>query len=199
MCWLKTWIPWSVVVGGIYSPNHQSGRWGRLLSKGAPDSPVRHRTLSGAPATSPNHWGSTVGALTSGAIGRSGGAPDSHCSLSGAPSAPALTLRALSAHCSLLQTIVGVVSRCSAWHTGQSGATPDSPVNYSRELFPETQSWAVRVDSPWCTGHCPVVHRIVRCARLGLPSVSFAPFYLNPFLDSLLVCVEPLAPVELII
>jgi hypothetical protein len=29
--------------------------------------------------------------------------------------------------------------------------------------------------------------------------VSFAPFYLNPFLDFLLVCVEPLAPVELII
>jgi hypothetical protein len=22
------------------------------------------------------------------------------------------------------------VSRCSAWHTGQSGGTPDSPVNY---------------------------------------------------------------------
>jgi hypothetical protein len=33
----KTWMPWSVVVGGIYSPNHQSGRWGRLLSKGASD------------------------------------------------------------------------------------------------------------------------------------------------------------------
>jgi hypothetical protein len=44
----KTWMPWSVVVGDIYSPNHQSGRWGRLLSKGAPDSPVCHRTLSGA-------------------------------------------------------------------------------------------------------------------------------------------------------
>jgi hypothetical protein len=27
--------------GGIYSPNHQSGHWGRLMSKGAPDSPVR--------------------------------------------------------------------------------------------------------------------------------------------------------------
>jgi hypothetical protein len=40
--------------GGIYSPNHQSGRWWRLLSTGAPDSPVRYRTLSGAPATSPN-------------------------------------------------------------------------------------------------------------------------------------------------
>jgi hypothetical protein len=46
---LKCW--W---LGGIYSPNHQSGRWGRLLSYGALDSPVHHRTLSGAPATSPN-------------------------------------------------------------------------------------------------------------------------------------------------
>jgi hypothetical protein len=27
----------------------------------------------------------------------------------------------------------------------------------------------------------------------------FAPFFLNPFFDFLLVCVEPLAPVELII
>jgi hypothetical protein len=120
-----------VVVGGIYSPNHQSGRWGGCLSTGAPDSPVCHRTLSGAPATSPNRWGSTVGALTSWATGQSGGAPDSHCSLSGAPSAPALSLRVLSAHCSLLQTTVGAVRRCSTWHTGQSGATPDSPVNYS--------------------------------------------------------------------
>jgi hypothetical protein len=45
--------------------------------------------------------------------------------------APALTLRALFTHCSLLLTTVGAVSRCSAWHTGQSEATPDSPVNYS--------------------------------------------------------------------
>jgi hypothetical protein len=30
-----------VVVGGIYSPNHQTNRWGGLLSMGAPDSPVR--------------------------------------------------------------------------------------------------------------------------------------------------------------
>jgi hypothetical protein len=39
----------------------------------------------------------------------------------------------------------------------------------------------------------------VRCARPGQPSVGFAPFYLNPFLDFLLVCVEPLVPLELII
>jgi hypothetical protein len=30
-----------------------------------------------------------------------------------------------------LQTTIGAWSRCSAWCTGQSGATPDSPVNYS--------------------------------------------------------------------
>jgi hypothetical protein len=60
------------------------------------------------------------------------GPPDSHCSLSGAPSSAcsdsARAVRALFTHCLLLQTIVGAVSRCSAWHTGQSGATPDSPV-----------------------------------------------------------------------
>jgi hypothetical protein len=30
-----------VVVGGIYSPQPPNNRWGRLLSMGAPDSPVR--------------------------------------------------------------------------------------------------------------------------------------------------------------
>jgi hypothetical protein len=67
------------------------------------------------------------------------------------------------AHCSLLQTIVGADSRCSAWHTGQSGelyrsgnsrnpklssssgftlvhqtlsgGTPDSPVRQTRAAF----------------------------------------------------------------
>jgi hypothetical protein len=41
-------------LGGIYSPTHQNIYWGGCLSIGAPDSPVRHRTLSSAPATSPN-------------------------------------------------------------------------------------------------------------------------------------------------
>jgi hypothetical protein len=54
---------------GVYSPNHQNVVVGSLLSHGALDSPVRHRTLSGAPATSVSHWGSTVGALTCGASG----------------------------------------------------------------------------------------------------------------------------------
>jgi hypothetical protein len=45
---------------------------------------------------------STVGALTAWATEQSGVAPDSHCSLSGAPSGAALTLRELSTHCSLV-------------------------------------------------------------------------------------------------
>jgi hypothetical protein len=62
------------------------------------------------------------------ATGQSGGAPDRSCSLSGALfgacSDPARAVALFTVHCRLLQTTVGVVSRCSA-------GTPDSPVNYS--------------------------------------------------------------------
>jgi hypothetical protein len=105
-----------LVVGGIYSPNHQSGHWEGLLSNGAP-------ILSGAPATSPNRWGSTVGALTSGATGQSGGAPDSHSSQSGAPSGACSDSARVVAHCSLLllQTTVSAVAVAPP-------GTPNSPV-----------------------------------------------------------------------
>jgi hypothetical protein len=77
-----------------------------------------HRTLSSAPATSPNHWDLTVRALTSGATGQSDDVLDSHCSLSGAPSSAcsnsARVVYTLFTHCSLLQTTIGAVSRCSA-------------------------------------------------------------------------------------
>jgi hypothetical protein len=67
------------------------------------------------------------------ATGQSGGAPDRSCSLSGVPSAPALTsARAVHALFTVpvaLQATVGAGRRCSAWHTGQSDGTPDSPVN----------------------------------------------------------------------
>jgi hypothetical protein len=45
---------------GIYSPNHQKWPLGGCLSHGAPDSLVRHRTLSGAPATLAGRWVLTV-------------------------------------------------------------------------------------------------------------------------------------------
>jgi hypothetical protein len=72
--------------------------WRTGQSGAPPDSLVRHRTLSGAPATSPGRWVLTVGASDSWATGQSGGAPDSHCSLSGAPSGFALTSARTVAH-----------------------------------------------------------------------------------------------------
>jgi hypothetical protein len=75
---------------------------------GAPDSLVRqpyHPTVRVLTV-------STVGALTTWGTGQSGAAPDMHCSLFGAPSVAALTLRELSAHCSRLQATVGV-DRCA--------------------------------------------------------------------------------------
>jgi hypothetical protein len=70
--------------------------------------------------------------------------------------------------------------------------TPDSPVNYSGGHFQKLEGGKFGVDLPGAPD-------TVRCARPGQPSVFFAPFYLNPFLDFLLVYVEPLTHVELII
>jgi hypothetical protein len=103
------------------------------------------------------------------------------------------------AHCSPFADDRWCCSRYSAWHTGQSGATPDSPVNYSGEAIPETQRWQVQCWSPWCTEHCPVAHRTVRCARPRQPSVFFAPLIWTLSFNFVLVCCEPLAPVKLII
>jgi hypothetical protein len=52
---------------------------------------MAHRTLSGAPATSPGRWILTVGASDIWGTGQFGGAPDRSCRLSGAPSVCALT------------------------------------------------------------------------------------------------------------
>jgi hypothetical protein len=79
------------------------------------------------------------------------------------------------------------VDRCAGgrWLTGQSGAPPDSPVNYSRTPPKFSQEWPIRRRPVWRTGHCPVHHRTVRCARLrwvlAAPANSF-PFSL--FSDS---------------
>ena len=109
------------VVGGIYSPNHQT----ICLVKAV----VAWRTgQSGAPTTSPNRWIPTVGASVFWATGQSGGAPDSHCSLSGAPSGSALTLVRTVAHltpsaddCWREVAIAPLAHRTVRCATGQSG------------------------------------------------------------------------------
>jgi hypothetical protein len=76
-------------LGGIYSPNHQNSRWGTLLSKGAPDSPVRQ----------PRHPTVRVRPL----VLLTCGPPDRSCSLFGTPSdACSDSARAVgTVHCSL--------------------------------------------------------------------------------------------------
>jgi hypothetical protein len=103
--------------------------------------------------------------------------------------APALTsacaVALFTVQCRLLPMTVGAVSRCSA-------GTPDSPVNYSGVALRKPEASKFEMIHPGAPD-------TVRCARPWQPSVVFCSFYLNPFLDFLLVCVEPLAPVELII
>jgi hypothetical protein len=89
---------------------------------------VRHRTLSGAPATSPDRWVQTVRASDNWATGQSGGALDSHYSLSGAHTAPALTSARAVAHCSVL---LFLCRRPLALDSRYSVGTSDIPVNYS--------------------------------------------------------------------
>ena len=81
------------------------------------------------------------------------GPPDSHCSLSGAPSSAALTLRALSVHCSVVSR---PLNSTVALATVAPLGTPDSPVNYSgvASQIPEGGKFGVDLpgapDSPVC-------------------------------------------------
>jgi hypothetical protein len=59
-------------------------------------------------------------------------------------------------------------------------------VDYSGLALQKLEAEQFRVDLPGC-------------ARPGQPSVGFAPFFLNPNFNFLLVCVEPLAPIEHVI
>jgi hypothetical protein len=165
----NAWVLGVVVVGGIYSPQPPTSRWGRMMSMGAPDSPVRHWTGTvGCPVrrhvTQLLRFGSSrplaplsfCGTGQSGATSYSVRCTSDFCSD---------FWRALFLHCSRVR-----VDRCASqlllrWCTEQSGGTPDSPVNYSgvRLLKPES-GWFNPVRA-WCTGHCPVAHRTVRCAR----------------------------------
>jgi hypothetical protein len=101
-----------LVVGGIYSPNHQSGRWGRLLWYGAPDSPVRqprHPTVRVRPLEL-----LTCGPPDSPVVHRTGPV---HC--------PVRHLRAQSAHCSVVsRSLNSTVALATVAPLG----TPDSLV-----------------------------------------------------------------------
>jgi hypothetical protein len=123
----KTWVLGVVVVGGIYSPQPPTSRWGRLLSMGAPDSPVCQRTLPGAPPRHP-----TVRVPTQSTIGelvllwhRTVRCATGHVlfTVRCVSDSLALTLRALFIWHPLLRLTVGASGRCFA-------GTPDSPATH---------------------------------------------------------------------
>jgi hypothetical protein len=104
---------------------------------------------------SPGRWVLTVGASDRWATGQFGGAPNSHYSLSGAPSGVALTSARAGAHCSLLlyccrrPLALGVVAPLGA---------RDSLVNYSGAASQIPEGGKFRLELPgapdtvrWCT------------------------------------------------
>jgi hypothetical protein len=118
-----------------------------------------------------------------GCTGQSG----AHQTLSGARF---LSLNGAADRCRLLQIWEPLAHRTCPVHTGQSGApfrplarphvsrrsrdrplaqptvgSPDSPVNYSRTPSVNSRERPLHAESAWRTGHCPVHHRTVRCAR----------------------------------
>jgi hypothetical protein len=134
--------------------------------------------------------------------GQSGAPPDSHCRRSGVDLLPILAQTTIAdswqlAHWTLsgahrtvwcpLPTVGAghalpadcATDRCAGglWLTGQSGAPPDSPVNYSRTPPNISREWPVHRRLAWRTRHCPVHHRTVRCAKpswnLVVPSQIF--------------------------
>jgi hypothetical protein len=95
-------------LGVFITPTTKLVVWWRLSVAWFTGQSGAHRTVSGAPATSPGRWVPTVGALTAGPAWMSGGTPDMYCRVSGAPLRACLTFARSSAHLMLLQVTVGV-------------------------------------------------------------------------------------------
>ena len=111
----------------------------------APDSPVHHRTLSGA------DFFPILAQPTDGDL-----EPLAHRTLSGAHrtvrcSHP--TVGSATRHARIARPTVGAAD---CWLTGQSGAPPDSPVNFSRTPPTNSRERSVDQTPAWRTGHCPV-------------------------------------------
>jgi hypothetical protein len=140
-----------------------------LLSTGAPDSPVHHRTLSGA---------DFFPILAQPTVGDS--EPLAHRTLSGAHR----TVR-----CPILT--VGFATRraritwpTDCWLTGQSGAPPDSPVIYSRTLptKPESSQFArASLAHRTLSGAPPDSPVHPNCTESWLPSQVFSKLVFSCF------------------
>jgi hypothetical protein len=129
---------WRRWLGGIYSLQPLPSRWLVMLAMGTPDSPVAHMTTTVhclVRATSARPLGF-------GAVDRWNPCPVA------APDSPVcsdFSTLTFAAHCSLLQTTIGVRLPLLRWLTGHVWCTLDSLVNYSRAPLGETWEWLVRL------------------------------------------------------
>ena len=85
-------------LGVFIAPTTKLAVWWGLSVAWCTGQSSAHRTVSGAPATSPGRWVPTVGALTAGPAWMSGGTPDMYCRVSGAPHHACLTSARSGAH-----------------------------------------------------------------------------------------------------
>jgi hypothetical protein len=108
-----------------------------LLSPGAPDSPVHHRTLSGADLF-PYLVKPTVAVLE----------PLAHRTLSGAHRTVWCPFRLLALATRRARILRPTVGPSDCWLTGHSGAPPDSPVIYSRTPPSKSREQPVRQSQP---------------------------------------------------
>jgi hypothetical protein len=139
--------------------------------------------------------------------GQSGAPPDSHFRRSGADLLPFLAQMTVAAPGQLAhrtlsgahRTLSGAhrTVRCPlpplaratrrpriAWPTVALATigSPNSPVNYSRTPLNFSREWPFHRRLAWRTGHCPVHHRTVRCARLSWTSAAHSQVPCNSFL-----------------
>ena len=140
-----------------------------LLSLGAPNSPVHHRTLSGADLF-PYLAKPTVAVLE----------PLAHRTLSGAHRTVRCPIRPLALATRRARILRPTVGPADCWLTGQSGAPPDSPVNFSRTPPTKSREQQVRrcqpgaPDTVWCTTGQSGAPRLSRLLAASSHSFSIA-------------------------
>jgi hypothetical protein len=143
-----------------------------LLSSGAPDSPVHHRTTTVTVRCSISfHKGHSLPLVLR--IGWRIGHYPVHTGQSGVPNRPLVraTCRALIAR--------STIGRWRRWLTGKSGAPPDSPVIYSHVTFLFSRERPVDSEPAWGTEHYSVHHRTVRCAMPELVLAELCQLFSN--------------------
>jgi hypothetical protein len=114
----------NVVVGGIYSPQPLPSCWQRRLAMGAPDSPVCATSARPLGFGAVDRWRH----LSFCCIGQTGATPDSPVTSDFCALTSVTALFRTVAFCSRPLARKEPLLR---WLTGQSGGTPESPLNYS--------------------------------------------------------------------